>query len=233
MAFSPEGSQPQAPFLPGSLVDARLGFHMCKASEPFSGSGSRSSSSTHTGPGKSSDPQSLASLTPAKSNTGGLLRPSAELGLGAASSPGSALGYLRTSSLPHVPTHPLLAPGLSPQSETPAMANPRECPPSVYFHWLESTHSRCINPQAWLSRVGMQACALNAVAVLFMVFLLRVDLMTVCCILGLLPGCPGPVMHECKLFPHCCNPPRWHIHYVYLSMLPGIVLASSAAQALR
>ncbi|KAL3161919.1 hypothetical protein ABBQ38_009004 [Trebouxia sp. C0009 RCD-2024] len=124
MAFSPEGTQPLTPFLPGSLVDARLGFHMCKASDPFSGSGSRSSSSTHTGPGKSSDPQSLASLTPAKSNTGAP-RPSADVALGAASSPGSALGYLRTASLPHVPTQPLLAPGLSQQSETPAMAHPR------------------------------------------------------------------------------------------------------------
>lgn len=128
MAFSPEGAHPLTPFLPGSLVDARLGFHMCKASDPFSGSGSRSSSSTHTGPGKSPDHRSQASLTAAKSNTGSL-RPSADVALGAASPPGSALGYLRTASLPQVPTQALLPPAVSQQSEPPAAASPRESPP--------------------------------------------------------------------------------------------------------
>lgn len=42
-----------------------------------------------------------------------------------------SMAYLRTASLPHVPTQPLTAAGLTasgvvPPAETPAMANPRE-----------------------------------------------------------------------------------------------------------
>lgn len=123
MAFAPGGSPPPNPFLPGSLIGARLGFHNRRASDPFSCSGSRSSSSTI--PGKNPESQSLAGMMAAKSNMGGV-RSSADLTMGPASSYASVLGYLRTASLPHVPTQPALVPGLSQQTETPAMANPRE-----------------------------------------------------------------------------------------------------------
>ena len=61
----------------------------------------------------------------AKSNMGGV-KPSHDLTMGPALSSASALGYLRTASLPHVPTHLSLVPGSSQQTETPATANPRE-----------------------------------------------------------------------------------------------------------
>ena len=125
MAFSSGGSQPPSPFLPGSLIGARLGCHNRRASDPFSCSGSRSSSSTHTIPGKNPESQSLAGMLAAKSNRGGV-RSSADLTAGPALSSASVLGYLRTASLPHVPTQPSLVPGMSQQTETPAMANPRE-----------------------------------------------------------------------------------------------------------
>ena len=125
MAFSSGGSQPPSPFLPGSLIGARLGFHNRRASDPFSGSGSRSSSSSHTVPGRNPEPQSLSGIVAAKSNRGGV-KSSADLAMGPALSSASVLGYLRTASLPHVPTQPSLVPSLSQHTETPAMANPRE-----------------------------------------------------------------------------------------------------------
>lgn len=125
MAFSPNGSQPPSPFLPGSLIGARLGLHMQRrASDPFSpSSGSMSSSSTHTVQGKSPEHQSLASMMAAKINMAGV-KTSADATQGIASQ--QALGYLRTASLPHVPTQPLLASGFLQQVETPAMTNPLE-----------------------------------------------------------------------------------------------------------
>ena len=125
MAFAPGGSQPPSPFLPGSLISTRLGFHgQRRASDPFSpSSGSRSSSSTHTGQTKSPEYSSLASMMAAKIDMAGV-RMSADATQGIASH--QALGYLRTASLPHVPTQ-ALAPGLMQQVETPAMANPRKC----------------------------------------------------------------------------------------------------------
>ena len=59
----------------------------------------------------------------AKVNMAGV-RSSADATQGIASQ--QALGYLRTASLPHVPTQLPLAAGLLQQMETPAMANPRE-----------------------------------------------------------------------------------------------------------
>ena len=42
-----------------------------------------------------------------------------------------ALAYLRTASLPHVPTQPQLAAGLM-HVETPAMSNPRKLLPVMH-----------------------------------------------------------------------------------------------------
>ena len=139
MAF---GSQPPSPFLPGSLINARLGFSSRRASDPFSGSGSRSSSSTHTGPGRNAESQSLAGMVTAKSNMGGV-KSSADLPMGPTLS-ASGLGYLRTASLPHVFTQQSLDPSLSQQTETPAMANPRE---SMQWVALARTGIGCVYQQ--------------------------------------------------------------------------------------
>ncbi len=132
MAFSAQGcSQPVSPFLPGSLIGARLGFsgHR-RASDPFSASSvSRSSSSTPTAHNRSPESQqwqSPLSVTAAKATIAGI-KSAADASQGIACN--QALGYLRTASLPHVPTQPQLAAGLMQHMETPAMSNPRKLLP--------------------------------------------------------------------------------------------------------
>ena len=128
MAFSPGGGQPITPFLPGSLISARLGFTgQRRASDPFNPpSVSRSSSSTPTTQVKTPESlqgQSISTLNATKAITTGI-KSSLDSTQGIASN--QALDYLRTASLPHVPTQPQLALGLLQQFQTPAMSNPRE-----------------------------------------------------------------------------------------------------------
>ena len=136
MAFSAQaGSQPVLPFLHGSLIGPRLGFsgHR-RASDPFSASSaSRSSSSTpttaHNRSPESQQWQSPFAVTAAKATMAGI-KSAADASQGIASN--QALGYLRTASLPHVPTQPQLAAGLLQHEQTPAMSNPRKLLPVMH-----------------------------------------------------------------------------------------------------
>ena len=134
MAFTGGGNQPVAPMLPGSLINARLGFTgQRRASDPFSPSSvSRSSSSTLTLQNKSPESQawpSISSLTAGKTVLSGL-KAVPDVSQGIASN--QALGYLRTASLPHVPPQDQVAPGVTQQTETHAMSNPRKCVKSLH-----------------------------------------------------------------------------------------------------
>lgn len=134
MAFSAQGgSQSAFPFLPGSLIGARLGFsgHR-RASDPFTASlASRPSSSSPTAHSRSPETQQWQSpfgVTAAKTTMAGM-KTAADASQGFASN--QALAYLRTASLPHVPTQPQLAAGLM-HVETPAMSNPRKLLPVMH-----------------------------------------------------------------------------------------------------
>lgn len=132
VAFNSGGSA--NPVLPPHLIPARMhGFwSQRRASDPFNSTNSRSSSTTPTTQHQSGETepwQSMADLmrTSASVTAGaaGATRPAAELH--AALTDGQSIdNYLRTASLPHVPTQPLIVNGLKPPAETPAMANPRK-----------------------------------------------------------------------------------------------------------
>ena len=130
MAFNPGGIP--NPLLPAHLIPARLhGSHQRRASDPFNPTlYSRSNSSTPTAQANPPDTeqwQSMADLmrTGAAAAAGARVAGEPSAGLAGAQSLDS-MGYLRTASLPHVPTQPLTAIGLIPPVETPAMTNPRE-----------------------------------------------------------------------------------------------------------
>ena len=133
VAFNPGGIP--NPLLPGHLIPARLHghHHQRRASDPFNPK-SRSSSTTPTIQSTTADAeqwQSMADLMRSNASTTAAAN-AAHLNaalLGAQSL--DSMAYLRTASLPHVPTQPLTAVGLTasgviPPAETPAMANPRE-----------------------------------------------------------------------------------------------------------
>lgn len=140
MAFSQGGNQPVAPFLPGSLIGTRLGFSgQRRASDPFSpASVSRSSSSTPTTHNRSPESQQwqgASGVAAAKANMVGFnSAPGSPQGIAS----NQALGYLRTASLPHVPTQ--LAAGMLPLLETPATSNHRKLWPVMTCYPCLSVH---------------------------------------------------------------------------------------------
>lgn len=131
MAFNPGGIP--NPLLPAHLIPARLhGSHQRRASDPFNPTlYSRANSSTPTAqpnPPDTEQWQSMADLMRTSAAAAAAsARPDGEANAGLIGAQSlDSMAYLRTASLPHVPTQPLTATGLIPPVETPAMTNPRE-----------------------------------------------------------------------------------------------------------